>query len=289
MPTRTDPLSQPSLAADRPHYATGELLDAEDFQAEQTYHRGRLARALAYLHGSGTVAGLRVTVQPAEAGPTGEAGGERVLVSGGLAIDRLGRMVEIPRPACLRLGRWLRSLDGDQRADRVVTEQGGALVLLADVFVRFVSCERGMTPSFATGPFDALDAVSPSRLRDGYALSLLLRERNPLLPADPWGALLGEGAERATLRSLHQALLATPWRVGTDARDREGLQREQEHMPTQNPEDLFLARLRVPVTNPANPTRDLGRAVTVDEESRRFVYPPGLLVAWLERKLGGLE
>jgi hypothetical protein len=289
MSTTSDPLSQPNLAADRPHYATGELLDAEDFRAEQTYHRGRLARALAYLHGSGTVAGLRVTVEPPETGPTGQAGGERVLVSGGLAIDRLGRLVEIPRPACLRLGRWLGSLDKGQRADSLVTDVAHATFLIADVFVRFVSCERGLTPSFATGPFDALDAVSPSRLRDGYALSLLLRERNPLLPVDPWGALLEQGKDRATLRSLHQALLATPWRIGTEARDREGLQREPEHMPTQNPEDLFLARLRVPVTNPADPVRDATRAVTVDNESRRFVHPPGLLVAWLERKLGGLE
>ena len=44
----------------RPFYATGMLLDAADFSAEQTYHRGRLAQALALLSGGGTLAGLAV-------------------------------------------------------------------------------------------------------------------------------------------------------------------------------------------------------------------------------------
>ncbi len=42
---------------DRLCYALGVLLDASDFDAEQAYHRGRLARALVYLNGMGTAAG----------------------------------------------------------------------------------------------------------------------------------------------------------------------------------------------------------------------------------------
>jgi hypothetical protein len=56
--TRADAL-EAAERPDRPFYATGVLLDAEDFLDEQTYHRGRLARALAYLHGTGTIAGSR--------------------------------------------------------------------------------------------------------------------------------------------------------------------------------------------------------------------------------------
>ncbi len=48
---------------ERPAYSNGMLLDDRDFIAEQGYHRDRLARALAYLHGSGTVAGLDVTIE----------------------------------------------------------------------------------------------------------------------------------------------------------------------------------------------------------------------------------
>ena len=47
MSTRTDPLMDAELRPDRLHFATGVMLDREDFQAEQLYHRGRLARALA--------------------------------------------------------------------------------------------------------------------------------------------------------------------------------------------------------------------------------------------------
>ena len=61
--TRTpDPLLR-QLAAERLHYSTGELLGADDFRDEQTYHRRQLARALLHHNGSGTVAGLRVAAR----------------------------------------------------------------------------------------------------------------------------------------------------------------------------------------------------------------------------------
>ena len=93
-----DPLAQKPEPPDRLFYATGILLDAEDFKAEQLYHRGRLSRALAYLHGGGTVAGLRVEwVKPLEPGedakfPRGRA--EEIVVAPGIAVDRLGRVIE---------------------------------------------------------------------------------------------------------------------------------------------------------------------------------------------------
>jgi len=53
--TDADPLvAQPR--ADRLSYATGMLLDAQDFSDEQTYHRGRLARAIGFVAGAGTLA-----------------------------------------------------------------------------------------------------------------------------------------------------------------------------------------------------------------------------------------
>ena len=92
-----------SAPPDRVHYATGVLLAADDFLDEQDYHRGRLARTLAYLHGSGTVAGLRVEHHPAvEATDEAPAREEELMVKAGLAIDRLGRLVEVPRDACIR-------------------------------------------------------------------------------------------------------------------------------------------------------------------------------------------
>ena len=54
----------------RVSYATGRMLGVEDFQAEQTYHRGRLARVLGAALGTGTLSGLKVTLStPALAKP----------------------------------------------------------------------------------------------------------------------------------------------------------------------------------------------------------------------------
>ena len=78
MRTQTDPLSKPQTP-DRVYFANGALLDQEDFTAEQIYHRGRIGRALAYLNGHGTVAGLEVTVQQQDEE-------DMLMVSAGLAL-----------------------------------------------------------------------------------------------------------------------------------------------------------------------------------------------------------
>jgi hypothetical protein len=59
-----DPLDA-TLSPDRVFYAVGALLGVQDFTDEQTYHRGRLARALSFLSGYGTLTGLKVDLHPA--------------------------------------------------------------------------------------------------------------------------------------------------------------------------------------------------------------------------------
>jgi hypothetical protein len=216
MKRTADPLVT-SVQADRLNYSTGELLGADDFRAEQTYHRRQLARALLHLYGSGVIAGLRVFThhRPGENGALDEV---ELEVEPGLALDHTGRLVEVPRQACLRLRRWFSfiaartpsstELDaGDLRlawrADGAVAA-GGAVV--ADVFLAFHPCPRGYTPAFASGPFDALDASQPSRVRDGYELSLVLRtEADGDLPvaSDPWAAIAG-GTAAERLASAEQ-------------------------------------------------------------------------------------
>src|SRR2546427_3788900 len=74
----SEPLDQ-NYSPDRVFYAFGRMLSVQDFDDEQTYHRGRLARAMAYLEGSGTVAGLKVLYQ----GPVGPD--EEIEVTAGMA------------------------------------------------------------------------------------------------------------------------------------------------------------------------------------------------------------
>ncbi len=61
MATSNDALGTPQ-PPNRVYYSLGRMLGVEDFQADQDYHRGRLARALLQVCGTGTVAGLNVSV-----------------------------------------------------------------------------------------------------------------------------------------------------------------------------------------------------------------------------------
>jgi hypothetical protein len=263
MKAAADPLVS-SVHADRLRYSTGELLGADDFRAEQTYHRRQLARALLHLHGSGIIAGLRV-IHRHRPGQNGAPDEVELEVRPGLALDHAGRLIEVPREACLRLRRWFGFIDarppssteldaGDLRAawraDAGVPAGG---VVVADVFLSFHECPRGYTPAFASGPFDALDASQPSRVRDAYELSLVLRtEGDADLPvaSDPWAGITGATvADR--LAAAEQASL-TLWR--------QSVQPAPENAAGVDPTAVLLARLRLPAEQ--NP--DVARAPIPD-------------------------
>ena len=282
-------------APDRASYATGMLLDAQDFADEQTYHRSRLARALGFLAGSGTLAGLEVTHRPATADRP-----EEIEVAPGVAVDGIGRMIEIQRTACLRLQRWF---DGENRRDDGDTlrmaalgdldrflsaraQDGAALparAVVADVYLRFVACERGLTPSFAAGPFDALDAVAASRLRDAYELHLVARTDGL---DDDFSGLPDLGPDLAAIANiddrraaLQDALLgAYPPRGRSGSTD--PIAPPAGHPRELDPTAVFLARVIVPV-GAANPPARTADPVLVDNYSRRFVPAAALIARWI--------
>jgi hypothetical protein len=303
-----DPLTRQPLG-ERPVYATGMLLDAQDFLDEQTYHRGRLARVLGAVAGSGTLAGLLVQHRPAVATGPG-AGPEEIQVNAGLAVDRLGRLIELPRPACLRVQRWWDAelaRDGLLQADHTspgrfisARAQGGVTLptraVVADLFLRFVTCPRGLTPAFASGPFDALNAVSVSRLRDAYELQLVPRQNLtdtglglPLRPGAFTLPVDQESAEDALAReaamddptadpAVRRAALQDAVLHGY-SRTADELARGPEHPPTVDASAVFIARVLIPV-EPTDPTVRLGNAVLVDNHSRRFLPGLGVLARW---------
>jgi hypothetical protein len=283
-----DPLQIRLQPADRVNYATGMLLDAGDFQAEQYYHRGRLARALTYLHGYGTIAGLKMELTP------GTGDDEKLMVRPGIALDRLGRIVEVPTDACMRLDRWYRGqtpdrLTGGLHEMQVLKANGApedAIVtgVVVDVFVRFVVCERGLTPAFASGPFDALDAVVASRLRDYYELELVVREETtPPQPEQQWPELGGVTDAAARRSAANDAILGA-WKDGPDTWTNEGLAPLREHAVGQDTTALLLARLTIPATDDGPgqlPRRTPGEAVVVEDKMRPFVYASGLAASFL--------
>ncbi len=268
--TNKDPLAS-SLAPDRVYYATGAMLDADDFQSEQSYHRGRLARLAAYMHGSGTVAGLAVSV---------DAGTEAKLrTQPGLAIDRLGRMIELPRPYCIRLANWY----ADQRAnnsDALYTSfRAGNTDLttnhvVVDLFIKFVICQRGKQPAFATGNFDTLNGVAPHRLRDSSQLELVVRSETdlPLPDADfPDLSSLNASEKRA---EIIRYKLEDAWQEGTLwKQDGSKLNPASEHTTSQDGTEVLLARLLIPATGQLAP-RDTSGEIIRDQDGNIAGQPP---------------
>lgn len=273
---------------DRVHYETGVLLNAEDFIAEQNYHRGRLARALGYINGSGTLAGLEVSHEAEIAASESDPGrAERVLIDAGLAIDRLGRLIEVSHPLCLRINHWFEQQDEavlDNAWHDVIDLWPGAVTgVVVDVFIRFAACERGKTPSFAVGPFDSIDAVTAARLRDGYETELILRtETKPKTPENPWTDFFAlPEADRAG--ALRDEIFGA-WRETSEFYDLSGLVPEAEHVVGQDTTSLFLARMLIPADKVAegiSPTRRLDEDILIRNDYRTFVITSNALARML--------
>jgi len=273
-----DALSTPQPPA-RVYYSTGRMLGVEDFQADQDYHRGRLARALLQLAGTGTVSGLLVQ-SDGNADPTKL----EIQVTAGLAIDRAGRIIEVPRTVCIILQNWLTQYVTAWQAQQAGNAPGATSIadpntaihdgahLTIDVFASFAACTQGVTPCFASqDDYDATDAFSPNRLLDSFAMQLVLRtDATPKTPLDPWLTL---GANQPTPASLQQSILSGALGpTGTPA----------EYPPNFDPTAVFLARILVPATPGAagNPPTwnltGLGSAA-INNTARLFVIPPSIL------------
>lgn len=291
-PTQGDDLIAESLATEsvpeRVAYAAGVLLNAADFGDEQLYHRARQARAFAALYGHGTMAGLRVSCPVAD-NPVFE-----VRVAPGLALDRLGRLIEVRRPQCLSLTRWLAARQALAAADalRVALVTGtredvaGDKRLALDVFARFIVCRHGARPVFAEGPFNATDDTAPSRLADSFELTLELAAVERVHPDDPDDTSTMLALPRPRSSKLDAMLLAMrsisdpdqlelarrAWCVESalDAWPEAAvdnaarLPKLREHAAAADWDRVLLARLSVPVVQAAAndfPTLDLARAL----------------------------
>jgi hypothetical protein len=289
---------------DRLRYEIGVLLDATDFSAEQSYHRGRLARALAYLHGFGTVAGLEVTQAPAI--PLEQ---RELSVGAGLAVDQLGRLVEVPTDACIKLHRWYWQ-EGLALSDFSVFAAANYNVspglpglppsgIVADLFLRFRACEHGKTPSFAVGPFDATDAVVAARLRDGYELQLVPRTAAyppPPVPPSPFPSPAEEADPVTRWEELRKVIFRS-WR-GIREHELAKLWNDtfipaalltdstQSDLKMRDPAWVFLARVVIGatetlVTRGTEQRYTLTGDVTIDNGLRPFCLTTGALARWM--------
>ncbi len=252
---------------DRVNYANGVLLDENDFRAEQAYHRGRLGRALSYLHGFGTVAGLHVENSPSDP--------HVIRVTPGLAVDRLGRLIELNVPYCIRARNWFESQKPDALAESYANSAaagGGPQTVVADLFIKFHTCERGMTPSFGVGNVDATDAFTAERLRDGMELQMILRSQpEAVKPRQKalWETLPGGPLNvDAALTELCRAKTQNGWRETDFWNSSSGkINVGNEYAASQDGTEVLLARIRLPATD--GPMRyDTNGAIAIQNDIR---------------------
>ncbi len=286
-----DPLTK-GYAPERVNYATGVMLQADDFLAEQTYHRGRLATLLRHMVGFGTLAGLRVVAPPVANNLI------EIRVDPGLAVDRHGRLIEVQTPYCINIARWMLAQQMEQlftathNAPNLPAESGIDKAVVADVFLSAQACGRGMTPSFASGPFDALDALVAARMAENPKLELVLRAEPPggipnpenFWPTPSTGG--GAGNVAAAAKARLDAVLGS-WDVGTsDALD-DSLAPLVEHVPGRDTSAILLARIAIPVKADIVAGKTITRLnsaqnIHIDNSIRPIIFFPG---KWFGRSL----
>lgn len=178
--------SDPALPGDpwsRLRYHYGQLLGADDFQAEQNAMvlRRRLHNAL--LHGLGTVCGLRVSVAPEETPQT------RLVVGQGLAIDVYGREIYVNETQCLDIiglhaGDLWETLQPTPAADDADSDSpddaGAPDRRRAYITLCYQSCLSNQVPAITPPCGDASEALAFSRVNDRFRIDLVATA-----PADP--------------------------------------------------------------------------------------------------------
>ena len=199
-----------------------------------------------------------------------------ILVTAGLAIDRVGRMIEVPQPVCIFLQPWMAT---QSAGDLTNALQGGNI--LVDVFATFVPCTQGVTPCFASQDnYDATDAFSANRLVDSFAMQLVLRtDQNPRLPLDPWlalGAPPTGGITSAVLQALQQNILTAASGPAATAPFATNGVEPAEYPEQLDPSSVFLARISIPATAATTagqpPAYSLSQ-LSINNLARLFIYP----------------
>lgn len=308
----TADLRDAGLAADadlqqplqRVSYQAGMLLGLEATQTEQDYHRRHLNRHDYWLHGSGTVVGLRVSTRAIDPGNDQDPARVQLIISPGVGVDGLGREVSVHEPYCIDLGAWLTTQYEDEANDSwgALVRDGldtGTNQLWLKICMRYQDCPSGLQPALAVGVNAGTDAVQASRLKDSVLYELVAERPDGSTALHPYAAhnalpewsdafagqlQPGERAriDAASGQDLSQLQLA--------ARLLHAMADDSAALATRNPYTTtaaelartLLARVSVQLT----PQRQLivnPRRVTVDNLARPFLFNATLLAQLLRK------
>lgn len=156
---------------ERAHYAAGMMLDIDTIRSEQDYHRRRLNRHRYWYAGSGTIAGLAVSLR-AEAPPNAEDNAPVLIVVGpGAGIDGLGRDIQVSGPHCMDLLEWMLA-DGRSTESLRDGLDETARKLHLTVSARYADCPGGLRPVLARKLNASTDPVDVASVRDSVELAL---------------------------------------------------------------------------------------------------------------------
>lgn len=223
---------------DRVCYEYGALLDREDYRREQSYHRSRLARALACLHGEGTVAGLMVKLEE----DVDLVVDWNLMVEPGVAVDRLGRLIEVPRTWSIKLKSWYDQQLALGPAGALAKVTDGRTDITVDLFVSFHQCAFGKQPVLVDDNFRADGSIAPSRLRDAFRFDLVVQTTQP----PPVPASVFPAPEADKLGQLKKWKYEKGWNEYSAFTDEEGrITARPWHVEGQDGTELLLARLTI--------------------------------------------
>jgi DNA-binding beta-propeller fold protein YncE len=141
------------------NYFTGQFLTERDFCDEQTYHIGKHRQHNRYLHGWGTVCGLRVVQHPAP-----ECRDRFVIIEPGLALDCCGREIVVQEEVCVELERYL--------APTRPTDPGAALPPNLLISLCYTECKTEFVPALYSECACDEDICAANRVRESFRVDL---------------------------------------------------------------------------------------------------------------------
>jgi len=157
----------------RNHYFYGKLMTARDFTDEQDYHRGKALRHNRYLHGWGTVCGLKVKQHPNPACQS-----QYVVIEPGTAIDCCGREILVTREEYFDFRARLIELWKEQHGENAELDDKPHTL---QICIRYNECETEEVPAVLGECGCDETACQPNRITEGYAFEVIL---DPVIEAD---------------------------------------------------------------------------------------------------------
>lgn len=190
---------QPCLDCDLPtqerlNYFTGQFLAERDLRAEQEYHIAKHRQHNRYLHGHGTVCGLKVAQHPNPA-----CRDRFVVLEPGLALDCCGREIVVHEPVYVDLVEALAA----QKADPTITGQHLLLSLC------YSECKTEFVPALYAECGCTDTGCEANRIYEGFEIEAKLVDDSKLPKpkgGDPSGMQLDWTTTLTTDKALRVAI-----------------------------------------------------------------------------------